>query len=102
MGRRSQQAAFTLIELLVVITIIAILIGLSLSAVLASREGARRAMCANNLGQVSFAMLQHERLHKFFPSGGWGWDWVGATRSWNGQGTAGQLDLFNSPLSWNK
>ena len=34
----------------------------------------------DNLKQASLAMLGHEERYKFFPSGGWGWQWVGVSR----------------------
>ena len=68
---------FTLVELLVVITIIGILIALLLPAVQAAREAARQVQCSNNLKQISLACLQHEEMHQYFPSGGWGWMWAG-------------------------
>jgi hypothetical protein len=72
------------VELLVVIAIIGILIALLLPAVQAARESARQTQCSNNLKQLGIGANLIVEKTGFFPSGGWGNDWVGdPTRGFN-------------------
>ena len=68
---------FTLIELLVVITIIGMLVGLLLPAVKMAREMGRRVAVQEQLNQLALACKAHAEKLNYFPSGGWGSNWVG-------------------------
>ena len=75
--KKCKFSGFTLVELLVVIAVIGVLVALLLPAIQAAREAARRLQCSNNLKQIGMAYLHHVDTLKYFPTGGWGWNWVG-------------------------
>jgi prepilin-type N-terminal cleavage/methylation domain-containing protein/prepilin-type processing-associated H-X9-DG protein len=66
--RRLKQA-FTLVELLVVIAIIGILVAMTLPAVEATREAARRTSCLNNMNQLGLAVHNYEFHFEVLPPG---------------------------------
>jgi prepilin-type processing-associated H-X9-DG protein len=66
-----------MLEMLVVLAIMAAFLAFLLPAILQVREVSNRAQCANNLKHIGLAMLNHHTLYRRFPSGGWGWLWVG-------------------------
>lgn len=64
---RRAACGFTLVELLLVIAIIGLLISLSIPAIQASREAARRTQCTSNLRQVGAALDLYHDAHKLLP-----------------------------------
>ena len=62
-----RRSGFTLIELLVVISIIVILSGLILTAVMAARETARSTQCSSNLRQLGLAVIQYHDQTGAYP-----------------------------------
>jgi prepilin-type N-terminal cleavage/methylation domain-containing protein len=65
MQRRA--AGFTLVEILVAVSLIGVLIGLSIPAVQAAREAARRASCSSNLRQIGVALNSYYTTYQSFP-----------------------------------
>src|SRR5260370_21638498 len=64
------RQAFTLIELLVVIAIIAVLAALLLSALVGSKERARRASCQSSMRQFLLAVhLYRDENEQLVPTG---------------------------------
>ena len=87
--RRRTLGAFTLVELLVVIAIIGVLVALLLPAIQAAREAARRTLCKIQLRQLALSFQLHHDTVKFFPSGGWGWLWLGFPEQGYGRNQSG-------------
>ncbi|MFO0896598.1 MAG: DUF1559 domain-containing protein [Pirellulales bacterium] len=66
-ARHQARFAFTLVELLVVITIIAVLMGLLIPAVMQARDRAYQVTCMSNQKQLALAALQFEQAKGHYP-----------------------------------
>jgi prepilin-type N-terminal cleavage/methylation domain-containing protein len=62
------KKGFSLVELLVVIAIVGIVIAITLPAVQAARETARRSQCANHLRQIGLAMHRYHDANGALPN----------------------------------
>jgi prepilin-type N-terminal cleavage/methylation domain-containing protein/prepilin-type processing-associated H-X9-DG protein len=80
------RQAFTVLELLVTITIIAVLAGILLPALMYARESARRTQCANNLRQIGLALHNYHDTAKRLPLA-----WKPAQDRFSGYGWAVEL-----------
>ena len=88
-NRNAYKSGFTLVELLVVIAIIGILVALLLPALNSVREAAQRASCLNHLRQMGLATQIHVDKFSAYPSGGWGYQWVGSPERGSGPAQPG-------------
>ncbi len=91
--RRQRHTAFTLVELLVVLAIIAVLLGLLLSAVQKVREAAARTQSGNHLRQSGLAVHHCQDQYGALPPG-WGYFPGGPGDPTNRGGSAGLGNVF--------
>jgi prepilin-type N-terminal cleavage/methylation domain-containing protein len=110
--RSTFLTGFTLVELLVVIAIIALLMAILIPALARAREAAKRAVCLNNLGQLSKAWNMYAddnaericsfsvfRTHCYWPCPTW--DDRGGDENSDKTVYAGQWAWFEFPHKWN-
>lgn len=71
------RSALTVLEVLVAVSIVGLILAIALPAAQRAREAGRQTECANNLRQIALACVNHSEVHRHFPTGGWGWQWMG-------------------------
>lgn len=69
---------FTVLELLASLAVVGILLAVTLPALSAAREAARRAECTNHLKQLGLALHNYEDSFRCLPAG---WQWEGTQQS---------------------
>jgi len=67
--RTPRESGFTLTEVIAVVSIIAVLLGLTIPAITASRSASRRTRCINNLKQIVLALHNYESVYEHLPAG---------------------------------
>ena len=98
-GTRGRRAGLSLIDVVVAVSVVGLLAALTLPAVQASRERARRMGCRNNVRQLGLAVHGHEATHGRIPgSPDSGWSVQARLLPWLGAGPlADELDYSMHP-----
>ncbi len=97
--RPNTREAFTLLELLIVMAIIAVLVSLSLSALMKARETSNRVTCTNNLRQMGFAFQTHHSQFNYYPTAGAG-DFTGPSYNNNAGAGTSPVAGWNQTAGW--
>lgn len=84
--RPANLRAFTILELLITASIISLLIGLLLPAVMSARESARRIQCSSNLRELGLSVQQYHDVARKLPPA-----WSPASDGTTGYGWAVEL-----------
>jgi prepilin-type processing-associated H-X9-DG protein len=74
---RTARDGWSVLELAVVVFVIGDLLLLLLPRLESTREAARRNSCAQNIKQLGDGAIEHAAAHLSYPSGGWGFAWLG-------------------------
>lgn len=64
-----KRRGITVLELVIAIAIAALLMAISIPAIVSSREVARRAQCTNNLHEIGVGLVNFEAVHRHYPPG---------------------------------